>query len=94
MGDARDDARRWVRRKRIFYMMLLGYVGLSVLWFLIDVLTDRDDWWFYWPMLGAGIGVTITGFIMFGMGGLFDAEWERREVDKYLDRHERRPEER
>lgn len=31
MGDARDDARRWVRRKRIFYMMFLGYVGFSAM---------------------------------------------------------------
>jgi hypothetical protein len=86
MGDAREEARRWVRRKRIFYTIVGVYLALSVFWFAIDVLTGGDDLWFYWPMLGAGLGVVVTGILMFGIGGLFGADWERREVDKYLER--------
>ena len=88
MSDAREEARRWVRRKRTFYSILVVYLALSILWFLIDVLTGSDDWWFYWPMLGVGIGVAITGFVMFGTGGLFGADWERREIDRYLERRD------
>jgi len=35
---------------------------------------DTSSVWFYWPMLGTGIG------------GLFGADWKRREIDKYLRR--------
>ncbi len=63
------------------------YLALSVLWFTIDVLTG-SDLWFYWPMLGAGLIVVIVGLFMFGFSGLFGADWERRQMDKYLDRHE------
>ena len=37
-------------------------------------------------MLGTGIAVAITGIVLLGIGGLLGAEWERREIDKYLRR--------
>jgi TctA family transporter len=86
MDDAREEARRWVRRKRRFYTILAVYLALSVLWFAIDMLTGTDDLWFYWPMLGAGLIVAVIGIAMFGIGGLFGGDWERRQVDKYLER--------
>ena len=86
MDDERDDARRWVRRKRRFYTILAVYLALSLLWFAIDMLTGTDDLWFYWPVLGAGVIVVVIGIAMFGIGGLFPADWERRQVDRYLER--------
>ena len=87
MDDARAEAHRWVRRKRVFYTILVVYAALSVLWFAIDVLTGTDDWWFYWPMLGAGIAVGVVGLMMFGAGAFFGHAWEEREVDRYMERH-------
>jgi TctA family transporter len=87
MGVEREEARRWVRRKRNFYTILVVYLGLSVLWFAIDVLTGTDDWWFFWPMLGAGVLVAIIGIAMFGISGLFGGDWEHRQVHKYLQQH-------
>jgi polyferredoxin len=86
MADARQEAHRWVRRKRRFYTILVVYLALSVLWFAIDMLTGTDDLWFYWPVLGAGVIVAVIGIVIFGAGGLFGAGWERRQVDHYLAR--------
>jgi len=69
MEGAREEARRFVRRKRRFYTVLVVYLALSVLWFAIDVLTGTDDWWFYWPVLGAGLIVLIIGIAVFGVSG-------------------------
>jgi 2TM domain len=55
MDDRREEARRWVWRKRRFYTILAVYLALSLLWFAIDMLTGTDDLWFYWPVLGAGV---------------------------------------
>jgi 2TM domain len=79
-----EEARRHVRRKRIFYTVLAIWIALSLMWFAIDMLEGGSGVWFYWPMLGTGIGVAITGIVLLGIGGLFGADWERREVDKYL----------
>lgn len=83
---ARDEARRWVRRKRIFYTIVGIYLSLSLMWFTIDMLDGPDSLWFYWPMLGTGLGVLVVGVVMGGLGGLFGAGWERRQVEKYLER--------
>ena len=86
VDEALTDARRHVRRKRIFYAVLGVWSALSLMWFAIDMFDDSSSVWFYWPMLGTGIGVAITGIVLLGIGGLFGADWERREIDKYLRR--------
>jgi TctA family transporter len=86
MDDRREAARRWVRRKRRFSTIVGIYLALSLLWFAIDMLTGTDDLWFYWPMLGAGLIVAVIGIAMFGIGGLLGSDWERRQVDRYLQR--------
>jgi 2TM domain len=86
----REEARRWVRRKRIFYTVVGIYLCLSLMWFTIDLLDDSSGFWFYWPMLGTGLAVIVTGVVLGGLGGLFGANWERREVDKYLRRSDDR----
>jgi 2TM domain len=79
-----EDARRYVRRKRIFFTVLGVWLALCLMWFLIDVSDDSSSWWFYWPVLGSGIAVAISGIVLVGVGGLFGADWERKEIEKYL----------
>jgi hypothetical protein len=86
MHEAREEARRYVRRKRIFYTVLAIWIALSVMWFAIDMSDDSSSIWFYWPMLGTGIAVVITGIVLLGIGGPFGSEWERREVERHLRR--------
>jgi 2TM domain len=85
-NDLRDEARRWVRRKRIFYTVVGIYLCLSLMWFAIDLLDDSSGYWFYWPMLGTGLGVVVTGVVLGGLGGLFGRDWERREIERYIRR--------
>jgi 2TM domain len=82
----RDEARRWVRRKRIFYTIVGIYLSLSLMWFAIDLLDDSSGYWFYWPMLGTGLGVLVTGLVLGGVGGVFGTDWERRQMEQYLRR--------
>jgi hypothetical protein len=92
MDEAREEARRYVRRKRIFYTVLGAWIALSLMWFTIDMLDGSDSFWFYWPMFGTGIVVAIIGISLLGVGGIFGPEWERREIDKYLRRRGDGPE--
>jgi 2TM domain-containing protein len=86
LNGAREEARRWVRRKRIFYTIVGIYLALSLMWFTIAMLNGPDSLWFYWPMLGTGLGVLVIGIVMGGLGGLLRAGWERRQAGKYLER--------
>jgi two-component system, LytTR family, sensor kinase len=82
----RTDAQRWVRRLRIFYTIAGIYAALSVMWLLIDLADDSSGFWFYWPMLGCGIGVAIAGMFLVGVGGAFGTDWEERHVERYVER--------
>ena len=42
MDDRREEARRWVRRKRRFSTILGVYLALCVFWLAIDLLTGGD----------------------------------------------------
>ena len=86
-----EEARRYVRRKRIFYTVLGVWIALCLMWFVIDLTDDSSSWWFYWPMFGTGIGVTITGIVLLGVGGLFGADWVLRLIDRYLERRHNEP---
>jgi hypothetical protein len=86
MARMRDEARRYVKRKRTFYTVLVVYVALVVLWFVIDVQTGSDDWWSTGDPRRRLI-VAIVGVAMFGVSGLFGAGWEQREMERYLERH-------
>jgi hypothetical protein len=86
MDESVAEARRYVRRKRILYTIVGIWLALSLMWFTIDMLDDSSSLWFYWPMLGTGIGVAITAIVLLGIGGLLGADWERRQIDKYLSR--------
>jgi hypothetical protein len=87
MDEAREEALRYVRRKRTFFLILGIWLALSVMWFLIDLLSGGGLDWFFWPMLGTGIFVAVIGVSLFGLAGLFGPDWERREVDRYLRQH-------
>jgi 2TM domain len=86
-----EEARRYVRRKRIFYGVFAIWIALCVMWFVIDMTDDSSSTWFYWPMLGTGIAVAVTGIVLLGLGEIFGVDWERREIDKYLRRRGNEP---
>ena len=91
LDESLAEARRHVRRKRILYTVVAIWIAFCLMWFAIDMLDDSSSIWFYWPMLGTGIGVLITAIVLLGIGGLFGADWERREEAKYLRRRRNEP---
>jgi TctA family transporter len=83
---AREEARRYVRRKRILYTIVAIWLALCLMWLAIDLLDDSSSFWFYWPMLGSGIGVAVAAIVLLGAGGIFGVDWERRQMESYLRR--------
>jgi len=61
IGNHRETARQeWLRRRHSkFYSHLWSYGIVNGAIFLIDLLTP-GPWWFYWPLLGWGIGLAFS----------------------------------
>ena len=89
-----NDQERYERaRKRVeaikgFYIHLLIYLFVNAGLLLINVLTSPVSWWFYWPLLGWGIGLAVHAIGVFGVGNWFGQEWEEREIRKILEKEE------
>lgn len=83
-----EQARRRVKEKKKFYTHLTTYLVMGGFFFTLNVLTSPGNWWFYWPMMGWGIGVAIQYFKVFGFpgSGLGSPEWEERELEKEMKR--------
>jgi hypothetical protein len=50
--DAYRRAKARVDALRDFYIHLAVYVAVNLFLFAINMLTNRDSLWFFWPLLG------------------------------------------
>jgi len=81
-------AAKRVKEKKAFYRHLSVYLVMSVFFFLVNYLSSPGVWWFYWPMLGWGIGVAMQYVKVFGLtsAGIGTPEWEKRQMEKEMER--------
>ena len=63
-----ERARARVKAIKGFYIHATIFVVVNVALFAINVLVG-GVWWFYWPLLGWGIGLGVHALAVFGFGG-------------------------
>jgi len=80
-------AKRRVNEIKGFYSHLATYSGVIGLLFLIDLMTG-GVWWFYWPLLGWGIGIVVHAFRVFGAGWL-GSDWEQKKIRELMNKMDR-----
>ncbi len=78
-------AKRRVRVLKGFYIHLATYIAVMALLLLIDFLTG-GGWWFYWPLLGWGIGIIAHAFTVFGIGGFLGSDWEEKKTRDLMNK--------
>lgn len=80
------EALEQVRSIKAFYSNLTSYVSVIALLFAINLMTDPSYIWAWWPALGWGIGIVSHGLSAFEIFNFFGAGWEKKQVEKRLDR--------
>ena len=79
-----QQVRDRVAAKLSFFVHLVVYVVVNALLVAVNLLTTPDHLWFYWPMLGWGIGVVLQGVVVLAAvkwQGLI-SRMEKRELRK------------
>ena len=66
-----------------FYFHLVVFAAVNIGLVLVDWLTG-GGWWFYWVLLGWGIGLVVHGFVTFVGEGRFARNWEDRKIRQYM----------
>ncbi len=84
--DAYRKARKRVKEKKDFYSHLISFAVMSVFFVALNLLTSPWSLWFYWPILGWGIGILFHYFDVFGVPGVgsLDKDWEERAIQEEL----------
>jgi hypothetical protein len=82
MEERREQARERIGALRGFYIHAIVTVFVTVVLILIDAATG-DPWWFFWPLVGLGIGLAFHAIGVYG-GRPFGADWEQRKVEELM----------
>ncbi|MBV9189330.1 MAG: helix-turn-helix domain-containing protein [Betaproteobacteria bacterium] len=90
-GDTMDDRKeqeafRYVRRLRGFYVHLFQYVFVIAGLAAINLIFMPRYLWVIWVMAGWGIGLFGHAFMVFRPAWFLGPEWERAQVEKRLGR--------
>ncbi len=81
---AYEKAAKRVEEIKGFYGNLISYCIFIPFLIFINFQTSPKYHWFWWPMLGWGIGVISHGIKTFGIG----TDWEERQIKKYMEKEE------
>lgn len=75
-------AHRKVKEMKEFYANLLTYLVVMPFLIFINYYTYWSFKWFWFPLIGWGIGVAIHGFTVFGYG----ASWEEKKIKEIMEK--------
>ncbi|HET8887136.1 MAG TPA: 2TM domain-containing protein [Salinimicrobium sp.] len=77
-------AKQRVKELKEFYGHLISYCCVIPALFVINYVTYWDFQWFWFPMLGWGLGLSIHGFSVFGYG----VRWEEKKIREIMEQEE------
>ncbi|NJW52480.1 2TM domain-containing protein [Salinimicrobium oceani] len=79
-------AKARVKEMKEFYGNLISYCTVIPLLIFINYRTYWGFQWFWFPMLGWGLGVTLHGFSVFGYG----ARWEEKKIREIMEKEQQK----
>ena len=88
-----EEERYFKARKRVeeikgFYGNLIAYIVVNIGLMVLNLLTSPGYLWFFWPMLGWGIGVLFHGMKVFNYMPFFGKDWEEKKIKEFMDKEE------
>lgn len=78
---AYERAVKRVKELKGFYGNLISYCIVIPFLVIINLLTSPGQLWFYWPMLGWGIGLLAHGMNVFAIG----RNWEEKKIREIMN---------
>ncbi|WP_370899112.1 2TM domain-containing protein [Chryseobacterium gossypii] len=85
-ASAYEKASRRVKELKGFYGNLTFYCLIIPFLAVLNLLTSPGHLWFFWPMLGWGIGLAVHAINVFGIG----KEWEEKKIRQLMEEERRK----
>lgn len=88
-----EEERYFKAKKRVeeikgFYGNLIAYIVVNTGLIILNLMTSPGHLWFYWPLLGWGIGLVLHGLKVFDYMPYFSKEWEEKKIKELMDKEE------
>ncbi len=79
------NAKKRVEEIKGFYGNLSSYVVVISTLAIINLCTSPEYLWFFWPMLGWGIGVIFHGLRVFNYMPFLGSDWEEKKIAQIME---------
>ena len=77
-------AKKQVEEIKGFYGNLTAYIVINIFFLILNLKTSPEHLWFFWPMLGWGIGVIFHGFKVFNYMPFLSKNWEDKKINAFM----------
>ena len=81
-------ARNHVEELKGFYYSLISYMLVIPFLAFINYRTSWNFQWFWFPMLGWGIGLVFQAYNVFVNDGILGRNWERKKIEQFMREEE------
>lgn len=94
MENYKEEERYYQAKKRVeeikgFYGNLAAYIVVNVFLMVLNLVTSPKYLWFFWPLLGWGIGVVFHGLSVFRITPFLGRGWEERKMQEFMEEEKR-----
>ena len=79
-------AQKQVENIKGFYGHLVSFIFVIFFLVVINLKYSPKYLWFFWPMLGWGIGLLFHGLKVFNITPFLGKDWEERKIKEFMDR--------
>lgn len=79
-------AQKQVDEIKGFYGNLLAYIFANGFMLYINLKYSPEYLWFFWPLLGWGLGLLFHGMKAFNYTPFFGKNWEERKLKEFMDK--------
>lgn len=83
------QAKKKVEDIKGFYGNLIAYIIFNGFFLVLNLLTSPNELWFYWPLLGWGVGVLFHGMKVFNYSPFLSKDWEARKMKEFMEQEKR-----
>ena len=81
-----NKAKKRVKEHKEFYSHLASYLVVIPFLIFINLYFSPKHIWFYWPMLGWGIGLFFHAVGVFNIIPFFGKDWEQNKINEILEK--------
>ena len=79
-------AKKNVEKVKEFYMSLFAYLVVIPFLIFLNLKFSPEFQWFWFPLIGWGIGLAFHALGAFNHNLLFGKNWEDRKIKKFIEK--------